>query len=210
MPTSYSIRRVTRYALAAAVMFALAGCGSDADKPQQAPRAPASNGPAASQDPNGSTPVEAPPASESPAAAAPPQPGKVLGEGDFPHTNEFADGSAHLRVLSLARDPGGRTVTLTFEVTNNSDSAMGLAMGAEEGTASDVDVGGIYLVDPVNAKKHLVVRDSAGACVCSQPVPLPSGGTGQYSATFPAPPQGVTTMSVTIPHLRSFTNVPLS
>jgi hypothetical protein len=73
------------------------------------------------------------------------------------------------------------------------------------------DVGGIYLVDPVNKKKYFVVRDSEKHCICSGYLPRMAPGERANSwARFPAPPADVQKISVMIPTFLPMDDVAIS
>jgi hypothetical protein len=116
-------------------------------------------------------------------------------------------------VQELKRTSGG-TVAMKFTITNGSDKAMGTgyAFGDKDHEIADFNsVGGVQLVDEAGKKKYLVVRDSAGKCVCSQGVKdLKPGGTANLWARFPAPPDNVAKITVIVPHFQPMDDVPIS
>ncbi|GGS72122.1 hypothetical protein GCM10010156_33700 [Planobispora rosea] len=114
-------------------------------------------------------------------------------------------------VQFLRRD---RFVNLTFTVTvTKGDGGLGWqvnnAFSAVPQQHPTVD--GVFLVDTRNAKKHLVALDSDNACVCSRigSLFLKEGESAAFSATFAAPPEGVTSMDVHIPNVGTLADVPL-
>lgn len=121
----------------------------------------------------------------------------------------------HFAIHELARR--GETVELTFSVTNTGDQdSDGMSFWLNKDETSP-DVGGVKLVDPKNAKLHLVARgpgdDEKLQCVCSvygTSDNIPAKGTVFFSATFGAPPEDVETMNVRMPLAGSFNDVPVS
>ena len=69
---------------------------------------------------------------------------------------------------------------------------------------------GAYLLDAANKKKYLVVRDTAGACVCSGVDDLEDGKKMNIWATYPAPPAETTAMTVVVPLFEPIEGVPIN
>jgi len=116
----------------------------------------------------------------------------------------------HVAVHSLAR--GAKTVELTFSVTNTGDEASDSLWSAFARHAGSYDLSGVELVDTANGRLHLTATDDEGACVCSgnlNTVDLDPGDSLLLSATFGAPPEDVESLTVRIPTVGSFDNVPL-
>lgn len=131
-----------------------------------------------------------------------------------------------LQILDLRRD--GDTVTVEFSIvvgdedhpvvgTSDAFSAgpdrhHASSSGGEAGAldARRHAVSGVTLIDRTNAKRHLVLRDSTGECLCTR-FGSGTGGGDRYmhSAQFPAPPDDVTEMTVEVPQFPSIDNVPL-
>jgi hypothetical protein len=83
----------------------------------------------------------------------------------------------------------------------------------EDADAQKFSLDGVTLVDSANSKRHLVARDSEGACLCSSGLSASFVGAGErlgLTATFGAPPSGVSEMDVVVPGAGTFTAVPLS
>ena len=130
-----------------------------------------------------------------------------------------ADGTldrVRVEVTELKRTTG-ETLTLRFTIVNESSrplqvSDVGISDGAlitpTDGAA--YTIGGVHLIDPVGKKKYFVVRDSAGACVCSKFSAVPAGSRGNHWARFPAPPNSVERMSIVIPSFAPLDDVPVS
>lgn len=132
---------------------------------------------------------------------------------------------SQLEILDLRRDHDA--VTVEFAITVDEDhSAVNVAdvfaagpdlfggLSSEgEATAADArrnSVSGVTLIDRSNAKRHLVLRDSDGHCLCTQFNGIAHGGERYvHSAQLPAPPEEVTEMTVEVPMFPSIDNVPL-
>lgn len=113
----------------------------------------------------------------------------------------------HLQVQELRRDGGGG-VTLRFTVVNDSDILFDRhSLGISEPTSVD----GVYLLDIAGRKKYEVVRDAQRYCVCTRNIRdhLRPRASANFWAKFPAPPEGVTQLSVIIPRFMPLDNVPL-
>jgi len=116
-----------------------------------------------------------------------------------------------VEVVSLKREDGG-TVTLTFRLHNDTDKSADFACELREsGNESCRQVSGVHLIDGANRKKHLVVRDSTGACVCSTTLTSvqPKGSVNLW-AKFPAPPENAQKVTVIVPQFLPVDNVPIS
>lgn len=126
-----------------------------------------------------------------------------------------ADGEASgvkVVVQELKRTSGG-TLSLKFTITNGSEKRLGTgyAFTDKEHEIADFNsVGGVNLVDEAGKKKYLVVRDTAGKCVCSQDVKdIAAGATINLWARFPAPPDSVQKISIVVPHFQPMDDVPI-
>lgn len=139
------------------------------------------------------------------------EPRETLASQDV--TDNGAD--LHIAIHELARR--GETVELTFSLTNtDSDDDWSFAgrLAGVNILHEDADtVAAVELVDPVNSKVHLVARDSEDNCVCSDASwgdILEPGDSVLMSATFGAPPEDVSTMTVRMPMAGSLNDVPIS
>lgn len=88
-----------------------------------------------------------------------------------------------------------------------------ITMGAFEEPSSESrsgfnDYAGVYLVDEVNNKKHLTVLDEDGTCLCSEYESFDDIAT--LYGTFPAPPDDVAEMTVSVPGFQPIRDVPIS
>jgi outer membrane protein OmpA-like peptidoglycan-associated protein len=128
-----------------------------------------------------------------------------------------------LRVTDLRRVE--TTVTLEFEI-DVADTEEGnylvfdLFTSPEDRFARDdfragdqrrLQLSGVTLVDQRNRKRHLVLRDERGLCLCSawSGTSAQRGSTNRFFAQFPAPPASVSQMSVQVPQFPSIDSVPL-
>jgi hypothetical protein len=83
--------------------------------------------------------------------------------------------------------------------------------GADQGPVDQFTVDGVYLIDPVNAKRYLAARAEDGSCACSGDLPyLDPGGSETMTVLFAAPPADVATVDVHIPNVGPFSGVPVS
>ncbi|AJE42277.1 hypothetical protein [Streptomyces nodosus] len=102
-----------------------------------------------------------------------------------------------LAVTSAKRDSGG-FMTVEGSVTNNTGTLWVAAdwRGDERELAKNGgSIAGASLIDQKGKKKYLILRDTSGRCLCTQFTGgVPDGGTAQWFAQFPAPPQDTTTV----------------
>ena len=125
---------------------------------------------------------------------------------------EYTD--VKLEVTELKRTSGD-TLTLKFTIINDSSEQMTFSYDFGEagkyGTGDFNSVGGVNLVDAAGKKKYLVLRDSAGNCLCSRGLKdVQPGARANLYAKFPAPPEGVEKITVEIPHFIPMDDVPIS
>lgn len=108
-------------------------------------------------------------------------------------------------VRELKRDEGG-TVTLKFHMINDNEAAESVYRLLDGPLDNHV-----HLMDAASKKKYLVVKDSSGACECSnvkgdvakdKPVNL--------WAKFPAPPDSVQKITVIVNGFSPVESVPLT
>ncbi|MFF5209410.1 hypothetical protein [Streptosporangium sp. NPDC000396] len=145
-----------------------------------------------------------------PDASAPPQQGKVIA------TRDVKAGGADLTVDITGLRRQGRLITLSWTVTNKGDTAWDMSSNMGDTPAGiGLTVGGVSLVDPVNAKRYRVARTGEGLsrvrCVCSEyDVRTEPGEVLPLYATYAAPPPDVRRINVEMPVLGVFTDVPIS
>lgn len=198
----------------------LVSCGKNADNPATAlptadvapvaqpappPGAPASEAAALAPDGAALASDAAAPAPTAPAAVPAPS-APVLA------TSDGETAGLSVEVTELKRGSGG-TLTLKFAMVNNTKEEVYLrsAYGAGGGNVDDNTVSGTHLIDAVNKKKYLVVRDSENQCVCSRVnSAIPVGARMNLWAKFPAPPEDVKVISVMILHFAPMDDVPIS
>ena len=70
---------------------------------------------------------------------------------------------------------------------------------------------GINLIDTVSKKKYFPIADTENNCICSQDVDdvAPQSQTPLW-VKFPAPPPGVTKITVEVPHFIPLDDVPIT
>ncbi|MEV0124924.1 hypothetical protein AB0I16_25890 [Streptomyces sp. NPDC050703] len=123
--------------------------------------------------------------------------GDEKGQNDKPSGGEtlaeVKDGDISVKISSALRDGGG-FVTVSGTVTNNgSRSWMGADWASDERElrSNGGSLSGASLVDNKGKKKYLVLRDTSGRCLCTKfNGRVRQGGTANWFAQFPAPPEG--------------------
>lgn len=105
-------------------------------------------------------------------------------------------------------DPADRTKWQVGDFFSDGlDDAKG-ALALTESSSAD----GIYVLDPVNAKRYLVGRGPDQLCACSQDLVgtfVTGGESVPITATFKAPPPEVTSVTVVVPDTPAFVGVPV-
>ena len=184
-------------ALAMTVLVALGtGCG-EAAPDEVTP--PAATDPAPAAQPN------PPPTPSAPAAPAPAA-SDALGVEE----HDVGGVEVELREVQRAR---GDTLNVRWRYTNTTQGDKLLATGLGWYTPYKL-AGDTYLVDPLNQKKYLVITDAERTPVVSRfggehEVVLGAGQTVNSWAKFPAPPPDVETISVCIPGVMPFEEIPI-
>ncbi|MFI6501668.1 hypothetical protein [Nonomuraea typhae] len=123
------------------------------------------------------------------------------------------DSTLRIDITQLKRT--GKTVTLTWTVTNTSADGSWY-VGSNLGTDSlDTTTAAVALIDSVNGKRYRVARNGAGekaTCVCSRVNQhlKAGGGAMEMYAVYGAPPADVTKVNVEMGDLGVFNDVPLS
>lgn len=157
------------------------------------------------------TPAAAAPAPVA-ASAAPAVPAAPAASPSVLARSDGDKAGLSVEVTELKRGSGDM-LTLKFVMVNNTKQQfrLGSDYGAGGGNIDDHSVSGTHLIDAVNKKKYLVVRDSAKLCVCSvMPGYIEVGGRANLWAKFPAPPEDVKLIAVMIPHFAPMDDVPVS
>ena len=106
-------------------------------------------------------------------------------------------------------------MTLKFTLVNGTSKELGFGYDFGDNASFQIpdhsSIGGVSLVDAVNKKKYLVVRDSESRCLCSRDLHgLKPGESLSVYAKFPAPPDDVQKITVQIPHFLPADDVPIS
>lgn len=115
-------------------------------------------------------------------------------------------------LLELKRTSGD-TVTAKWRVANKDKDTKQLskATGWTDSWKLSFDS---YLVDPANKKKYLVLKDSTGKPIAAShgagAIKLEGGKAINTWAKYPAPPAGVDKLSVYLPGVAPFEDVPLT
>jgi hypothetical protein len=192
-------------AVAAALML-VAGCGGGDD--QKAAATP--------------TPTEA---AAGTASTATPTPTPTVATGPVAQGEGSADGGRFVFLITDLKRSGPTVVlnaTVSLAGDSRSDSIQvsdifsdGLFEELEDSDANEEgDVfDGVALIDPEGRKKYLVARESTGRCVCSNNLSsafVEEDAPVNLQATLAAPPEGVDTVDVVVPNVKTFTGVPLA
>jgi hypothetical protein len=124
---------------------------------------------------------------------------------------EGQDPDIRVEVRDLKRGEGG-VVTLRLRLVNESAEAFDASCDMRDPAANDScgEFTGAYLLDATNKKKYTVVRDSERRCVCSGIDAVEPGKRMNLWATFPAPPEDVTAVTVVVPQFEPIENVPIN
>jgi hypothetical protein len=126
-------------------------------------------------------------------------------------TTEGETAGVKLEVQELKVSNGA--VMMKFTVTNESNAPIDpMAMSDRQNLTKDYhDVSGAYLVDTVNKKKYLVIRDSDNECLCSRNLGgIAPGSAANLWARFPAPPDSVQKIGVVVPHFIPMDDIQLT
>jgi hypothetical protein len=122
-------------------------------------------------------------------------------DGEFPGTS--------VAIQSLTRGPNA--LTLRFVFSNNSKSGFNLGSDFTEHGGPYRSISGVNLLDAANKQKYFTQKDADGTPLCSRDIPdtAPQSQVTLW-VKFPAPPPGVRTMTVVIPHFVPMEDVPIS
>ena len=108
-------------------------------------------------------------------------------------------------IQSLKRD-ASNSVTLRFQLINDSDKpAPPMNLGNE-----GYKVNAVYLIDNVNKKKYLVVRDTDKNCICADYHGMGAGARVNLWAKFAAPAENVDKITVVVPDFQPIDDVPIT
>lgn len=207
-------------AVASAAVLA-AGCGQKESSPPAEPAAaaaPAAPAPAA-QPAAASVPAQAAPdPATSPAGtpvAAPAEAAASPAAAQAPASAFVQDHETGVEVtLVEARRTGGESVTVKWRYRNTQPADVKISKGGSSWVDPYRLTMDAFLIDPVNKKKYLVITDAEKIPLTSkhgdwQGVTLVPGQTLSAWAKFPAPPADVEKITVTIPGVAPFEDVPI-
>lgn len=226
MRTSTSLATVALLALTGAgcSLPGVGGSGLPAsDPPASAPLSAPGSAPSTGAAPSASSAASSPAATESavagPTPADPSQPpaGDQLGRVVARRTSAKGGHTFTMNLYPVERN--GATSHVNFTVSSPETGVQGQVSDlfsdtnfeASDKTGDTAD--GLQLVDGKNAKLYLVASDGAGQCLCSRGLSnvfLRNNAPSLFSATFAAPPAGVTQVDVRIPNFGTVKNVPVS
>lgn len=228
------MRTSTTVALVAMLTLTGAGCtlpgvGGSSSPPPAAPSASAPASAPASAESTGTVP------SASSAASSPTDTGSAASDPTPADPSQPSAGDQLGRVVARRTSAtNGRTLTLNlYGVERNGATshvnftASSPATGGGQGQVTDLfsdgnftsidkegdAADGLQLVDGKNAKLYLVASDGRGQCLCSRNLSnvfLRNNLPVLFSATFAAPPAGVTQVDVRIPNFGTVKNVPVA
>jgi hypothetical protein len=202
---------------------ALSGCsllgGDDGDKDSKDAKASSSASSTAAETGSASPSSTESPSDASSDASSGETPADDLGDPAATRTGSADGQKVSLQVWPVKRS--GSTAVLNFAMTVDPAAKQAVSLFELFGDAnsdtgnnnSGASVDGVKLVDTENSKLYLVASDGAGNCVCTNTFSGASAQAGEVvnmSATFAAPPEDVTTVSVTVPTFGTFTDVPVS
>ncbi len=145
--------------------------------------------------------------SASASASAPETPGPSLGPVVASRSSASDGKTIDLDLYRIVRE--GHLVHVSFTVRSTEDAVVGDLFSDRE--SNDYEADGITLIDPAAKKLYLVASHGQGSCLCTATggLTLSHDRPSVVSASFAAPPGGVTTMGVQIPHFGVFSSVPV-
>ena len=150
--------------------------------------------------------TESPPKSD---AASPPASAATSTSSSASEKADTEIDGVTAELLSVARTDGD-TITIKFKYTNGGQKNAELNL---TGYSPDNLAAKVYYIDSKNKKKYLVVTDAAGAPICSNTkgnTKLDPGESKSAWTKLPAPPPGVTTISVYLPGTPPFESVTIA
>jgi hypothetical protein len=140
-----------------------------------------------------------------PGGAAPAVKSIATAEGETP--------DMRAEIIELKRTSGDQLM-LRFMIVNESSKPFNFSDRLADPALSGKDhssVGGVHLIDTTNKKKHFVLRDSEGNCVCSRKLgDIAAQGRMNLWARFPAPPVATQKISIVIPRFVPVDDVPIT
>jgi hypothetical protein len=116
-----------------------------------------------------------------------------------------------VQVTDMART-GPEAVSVKFRLLNTDRTSPASIGDAFADTPGDFgSLSGVYLLDGQGTTKLFVLRDDRGQAQCSTGLgPIPPGGQAEAWARFPAPPPAVTRLTVQVPGLPPFRDLPVA
>ena len=147
-------------------------------------------------------------AQESPAAQAEASPPASTGASATQKADTEIDGVTAELVSATRTD--GDTLTIKFKFSNGGQKRAELDL---TGYSPDNLAAKVYYIDAKNKKKYLVVTDAAGTPLCSNikgSTKLEPGESKSAWTKLPAPPVGVTAVSVYLPGTPPFEGVTIA
>ncbi|MBE3096222.1 MAG: hypothetical protein IMZ44_03715 [Planctomycetes bacterium] len=193
------------------------GCGGSSGPAQQAgpTGAPAATTPSpAQQAPASDATLAAAAAAGQPAppAATVPAPAGVAVTAP-PPVQDYEIAGVQVALVEVKRTSGD-TVTVKWQYRNTTDQEIKISKGGSSWSDVYQLTADAYLIDAVNKKKYLVIKDSQNYWVASkhgdwQGATIGPGQSLNAWAKFPAPPAAVETIAVNIPGTAPFEGVPI-
>jgi hypothetical protein len=116
-------------------------------------------------------------------------------------------------ILELKRTSGDQLM-LRFMIVNDASKPFNFSDSLADPAFSGKDhssVSGVHILDGANKKKHFVLRDTEGNCVCSRKLDdIAAKSRMTVWARFPAPPEGTQKVSIVIPRFIPVDDVPIT
>lgn len=170
-------RAVTAVAIATGLLLTVAGCGGGGEDDSK------------DSSPSSSAPDKSDGGGAKETATQPSESNETLATAK--------DGDISVSITSAVRDSGG-FITVAGTVKNDgSRSWLGANWASDERElrSNGGSLSGASLVDNVGKKKYLILRDTSGRCLCTKfNGQIMPGGTADWYAQFPAPPEGTTSV----------------
>ena len=140
-----------------------------------------------------------------PPAAAPAVKSLATADGENP--------DMRAEILELKRTSGDQLM-LRFMIVNDAAKPFNFSDSLADPEFSGKDhssVSGVHLLDGANKKKHFVLRDAEGHCVCSRKLgDIAAKSRMTVWARFPAPSEGMQKVSIVIPRFIPVDDVPIT
>lgn len=130
-------------------------------------------------------------------------------------TRDTTIGSSDATVTLNSVIIDGEEMTVRFTVENHGPGALRVRDAFNDSGLGgwDDDADGVSVLDGANDRLHLAALDQQGQCVCSHSLDwflVEPGDMGVLSTTFAAVADDVDTVTVSIPGVRPFPNVPMT